>query len=163
MNTNQPTEFPKIPKDNRSIELLQNLVDLANTILNDDIDSPRLKKIAGYLMIIGEVPHIHENIYYRMYTELQPNIGTVLDYYSHYIVSMGDEYKTDTLNDEIGDMYPYFNEFQIIANDINEQAKIDPRWNPLNTLLWGLYCSFYSYKKNILYLDTALKIFEDCK
>jgi len=62
------------------------------------------------------------------------------------------------INKEIGDFGDYFNDFQLILNNIDKRSKHDTAYAPLNTLLWGLYCAMYDRKKLKAYLDKSVSI-----
>lgn len=154
----QAIEFPHIPQDNLTLGLLQGLKELAGRVFIEDPENEELRAISTYLFVISDAPVNSPYSYFLFYQGLKDESGKIGDHYNHYIHSRGQEYMLDVVNREIGPFGPFFNEFQIIMHGLNNLAKQDDRYAPLNILLWGLYASFYNAKKRKRYLEAAIDI-----
>jgi hypothetical protein len=160
--SNQPIEFPRIPETKESKKLLKPLCDLSFDIMKGigPNASPHLARTAALLYILGDAPFNNDYVYFRLYEGLKKRLDSLRDYYNHYIHSRGQEYMLSLINQEIGEFEEFFNPFQFILKDINEKAKVDTRYNPINILLWGFFCSMFERKKFEKLVDEAFDVLE---
>ena len=152
-------QFPNIPDDENSKYLLSNLTRIGLGIIRSN-PSHRQRKFGATLVFLGTAPHDNPYLYFQVYTKLKPRIEFLTGWYNSAIFKKGQEFMVKTINSQIGDLMEYFDDFQFSFFPIQKRAKTDPDWNPLNGLLWGLYCSLYDRNKSDQFLDAFKKALE---
>lgn len=155
--------FPLFPRDPESQLHLAALQALSHKIsLREDI-SETLNLTRAFLHVISDSPYNYDYVYFRLHQGLSEDYVSLKDHYNHYIYRQGMEYMLGVLNREIGDFADYFNDFQVIMDNIDKRSKYDQAYAPLNTLIWGLYCSMYDRKKLKAYLNKSVEILVQIK
>jgi hypothetical protein len=150
--------FPTFPKDPEAQRHLNSLKLLSDLISIRKESSEILTKTRAFLFVLGDSPYNHDYVYFRLHEGLSDDYERLKDFYNHYIHSQGQTYMLDILNKEIGDFHDYFNDFQVILNNIDRRSKHDSAYAPANVLLWGLYCAMYDRKRLKAYVDKAMSI-----
>jgi hypothetical protein len=150
--------FPQFPKDPESQMHLLALGSLSHAISLRGNSSETLNMTRAFLYVLSDAPYHHDYVYFRLHEGLVRDYEKLKDHYNHYIFSQGQNHMLRVINKEIGDFGDYFNDFQLILNNIDKRSKHDTAYAPLNTLLWGLYCSMYDRKKLKDYLDKSVSI-----
>lgn len=158
-NADKP--FPSLPPD--SIPYLASLGTLSQSMLQEAGDIDKVRQSAVFFMFLSDSPVHHEYGYYKMYQKMLEKCSECMDHYNHYIFKRGQEYMLETLNREIGDLAPFFNRFQMVMWGINERAKSDPAWHPINTLIWGWYSSLFSAKRHESFMSKFIQSIEECR
>jgi hypothetical protein len=158
-NSDKP--FPSLPPD--SAPYLASLKGLSDFMIREGGDIDKVRHSAVFFMFLSNAPVEHEYGYFKMYQKMAEKCGENIDHYNHYIFRQGQDYALETLNKEIGDLAPFFNQFQIVMWGINERAKVDPAWHPLNTLVWGWYTSLYSAKRHDSFMNKFISSIEECQ
>ncbi len=147
--------FPQIPDDPHSRILLETLTNISGMIMKDGPVDEHVSKCAAFLHFMGTAPLLADYLYFRVHEDTRDMCHRLSEHYNYYINSQGDEYKLEVLNKEVGSFGDYFNHFQLALYYIDLKSKEDKRWNPLSDLIWGFYCSLYSYRKCEEFLEAV--------
>jgi hypothetical protein len=151
----QQIKFPQIPDDNHSKILLETLTNISGSIMKDGPVDEHASKCAAFLYFMGTAPLLADYLYFRVHEETRDMCRHLSDHYNYYIHSQGEEYKLEILNKEVKSFGDYFNHFQLALYYIDLKSKEDKRWNPLSDLVWGFYCSLYSFRKCEEFLEAV--------
>jgi len=155
--------FPLFPRDPESQLHLAALQALSHNISLRGNMSETLNLTRAFIHVISDSPYNYDYVYFRLHQGLSEDYLALKDHYNHYIYSQGMEHMLEVLNRELGDFMDYFNDFQIIMDNIDKRSKYDQAYAPLNVLIWGLYCSMYDRKKLNAYLNKSVQILTQIK
>lgn len=159
MNTHDtPVQFPEIPKDNLTLGILDGFKRLSQRLVNEhQANNYELNQIASYLFCAVDSPIEMPFVYFTLYQGMHEDCAKLTDFYNHYIHSRGMEYGLEVINREVGDFAEYFNDFQLLMHSFLELSRNKPEYEPLSTLIWGLYCSLYDKKKRTKFLAKSME------
>ena len=146
------SRFPQIPQDDLSQTLLHTLEALGRSASMSPGGSENCRKFGNLLIVLATAPNHYDYLYYTLYSEMIDYCGELSKAYNQNY-RKGKEHLLELFNNNVGDLIPYFNLFQISLFQINEQAKKDDAWFPLNTLIWGLFSSMMNRKDLDRFLD----------
>jgi len=153
----QPKPFPQIPKDPKSLVLLQTL-DVLSITLMDSQNSKRQRDLGAVLHMLAHAPHEFDYLYFCAHQGTRDIDNEYREWYNRELHSKGDKHKLKVLNREIGDLQNHFNAFQLAFYNINEHSKTHEEWTPLNNLLWCVFCSMFDKRKFERLMDRIREI-----
>ena len=158
----QPKEFPQIPKDQKSLVLLKSLDIIAIKILGPD-SSRRQQDLGGVLHMLAHAPHEFDYLYFCVHNGIQDLSNEYRQWYNKNIHSKGQAHMLKVINREIGDLGDHFNDFQLAFYHINEEAKRNEDWDPLNNIMWAVFCSFFDSQKYERLMDRIRGIISNAR
>jgi len=158
----QPKEFPKIPTDQKSRVLLQSLDIMATKLIKGN-PSRRQEDLGGVLHMLAHSPYEFDYLYFCVHNGIQDLSNEYRGWYNKNIHSKGQVHMLEVINREIGDLGDHFNDFQLAFYHINEEAKRNEDWEPLNNILWVVFCSFFDSQKYERLMDRIHSIISDMK
>ena len=150
----QSSRFPQIPQDDYSQTLLNTLEALGRSVSMSPEGSENQRKFGNLLVVLATAPNHYDYLYYTLYSQMIDYCGELSKTYNQNY-KKGKDHLLELFNNNIGDLAPYFNLFQIALFQINEQAKKDEAWSPLNTLVWGLFSAMMDRKDLERFLDKS--------
>jgi len=150
--------FPQLPNDKETLVMLQQLNEVGSQMVNHKTQT--VHKAGVILVGLSVMPEFDDFGYFLVHQECSKDYLALGEWYNP-IINRGQGYALSIINKEIGDMGDYFNSFQLAMYHINERAKRDDTFVPLNTILWTFYMSLYSKKKFENFVDRIFKILED--
>ena len=151
-------QFPQLPDDKGTLVILQQLRELGTTMVHNESD--KVHKMGTILVGLAVLPHFDDFTYFLVFQECNKIYNDLGEAYNP-IIRRGNDYALSVIDKQIGDMGDYFNAFQLAMYHINERAKRDDTFVPLNTILWTFYMSFYWRDKFEGIVDRVYKIMED--
>ena len=158
----QPKEFPQIPNDQKSIVLLKSLDIIAIKLLKPD-SSRRQQDLGGVLHMLAHAPHEFDYLYFCVHNGIQDLSNEYREWYNKNIHSKGQAHMLKVINREIGDLGDHFNDFQLAFYHINEEAKRNEDWDPLNNIMWAVFCSFFDPQKYERLMDRIRGIISNAR
>ena len=158
----QPKEFPQIPNDQKSIVLLKSLDIIAIKLLKPD-SSRRQQDLGGVLHMLAHAPHEFDYLYFCVHNGRQDLSNEYREWYNKNIHSKGQAHMLKVINREIGDLGDHFNDFQLAFYHINEEAKRNEDWDPLNNIMWAVFCSFFDPQKYERLMDRIRGIISNAR
>jgi len=153
-------EFPTISQGHKSESMLQSLKVLSGIIM-DNAPTQYQSDAAAFLHMIGSAPRENDYLYFKVHEGTGELREKYMKWYNAEVHSKGQEGMVQILNKNIGDFHDYFNQFQMTFYIINEHAKTDPSWQPMQDLIWGFYCSLFDAKKRTEFIDTVKTVITD--
>lgn len=161
--SNEQKPFPVIPGDPHS-EVLLNSVHLLGATLIQTGQTARSEKLGKILMVLGTCPRRLDFLYFLIYSKTVEERTSISSWYNNKVYPKSMEYRLDLVNREIGDdLNPFFNQFQLTLHPINERAKEDSDWAPLNELMWAIFCTFFDRKRYDRLIDRIEYIIQNSK
>jgi hypothetical protein len=145
-------EFPTIPHDHKSESMLQSLKVLSGIIM-DNAPTQYQSDAAAFLYMLGSAPRENDYLYFKVHQGTEQIRNDYKEWYNKTIHSGGQEHMLKVLTANIGDFHNYFNQFQMAFYIINEHAKTDPNWQPLQDIIWGFYCSLFDSTKRLEFIQ----------
>ena len=158
----QPVEFPQIPKDPRSLALLQSLDALSQPLMAPEA-SRKQKDLGAILHLLAHAPHEFDYLYFCVHNGIQDLGNEYRTWYNKSIHSKGQDHMLKIINREIGDLNIYFNSYQLTFFNINEEAKRNEEWVPLNNIMWAVFCSMFDSQKYDRLMDRIRGIISNIK
>jgi hypothetical protein len=158
----QPVEFPRIPKNPRSLALLQSLDVLSQPLIRPE-SSRRQKDLGAILHLLAHAPHEFDYLYFCVHNGIQDLNNEYREWYNKSIHSKGQNHMLKVINKEIGELEPHFNSFQLAFFNINEESKRNEDWIPLNNILWAVFCAMFDSQKYDRLMDRIRGIISDIK
>jgi len=153
-------EFPVIPQDHKSESMLQSLKVLSGIIM-DNAPTQYQSDAAAFLYMMGSAPRENDHLYFKVHEGTEQLRNEYKEWYNKTIHSGGQDHMVDVLNSNIGDFHNYFNQFQMAFYIINEHAKTDAAWQPMQDIIWGFYCSLFDNSKRIEFINTVKAVVTD--
>lgn len=153
-------QFPTISQGHKSESMLQSLKVLSDIIMNN-APTQYQSDAAAFLYMMGSAPRENDYLYFKVHEGTGELREKYMKWYNAEVHSKGQEGMVQILNDNIGDFHDYFNQFQMAFYIINEHAKTDPSWQPMQDLIWGFYCSLFDNNKRTEFIDTVKTVITD--
>lgn len=142
--------FPKIPTDPKSIDTLEKIYLLGRKMCEDGArKGERELAVAGtFLIALSSSPLVDDIAYFCIHKRLADLSAEFGDWYNEEIVGKSKDKNyipitTQELDKQAGSLSPYFDKIQSTLSVVNGLAKNNPNWQPINTLLWGLFCAMF--------------------
>jgi hypothetical protein len=154
-------EFPRIPSDPKSIELISNMNDFAVFMLMGSNESTRVKKVAGIFHTLATNIYDNDYIYFRIYQAICGDYQNLTDWYNYKIWAEGEEFMLETLEREAEDFLPLLMPFQITMRMFVDKAKSDKSWEPLSSIWWTIWTCMYDSKKMGKVIDDFERVIND--
>lgn len=154
-------EFPRIPEDQKSQDLIQMMGQFAGFMLMTCKDSIRAKKVAGILNTVASTVYDDPYAYFRLHQGLCEDYQSLSDWYNYDIWAEGPDFMMETLEREAEEFMPVIMPFQFTMKPFAEKAKVDERWAPLGAIWWMIWTCMYSSKKMDELIDTFERVLKD--
>ena len=153
-------QFPTISQGHKSESMLQSLKVLSDIIMNN-APTQYQADAAAFLYMMGSAPRENDYLYFKVHEGTGELREKYMKWYNAEVHTKGQEGMVQILNENIGDFHDYFNQFQMAFYIINEHAKTDPSWQPMQDLIWGFYCSLFDNNKRTEFIDTVKTVITD--
>ena len=151
-------QFPSAPSDPIFLLHMQRLNSLAIRIMSDPSPSENKRDHGVFLLTAATWPLTDYYLYGRFHQALIP----LYDKYSvsyNALCRQGSEARISTLESVLGDMAPYFNDFQSIFFPFEAKFREgDLAWNPIGGILWVYFMSMFNkeHLKEVITITTDL-------